>query len=237
MISVILSHVEGAPSRPLANSPRQVYNSDMAGFFQARRFRRAIRGRQYDTVRLMLMDGANPNADVGGVSHLIASIGQNDQLCVRHLLHHGADPNSILDYESRVTPLLHACRVADATIIRMLIDARADVNSQSTEGVSPLMNVAQREPPLDEQIMISQLLIERGADVNALTVHSLGAIHMAAARGQERLVRFLLESGAVLRRDLLNRDPIEISEANGYTEIAQMLREAVAREESPSWNS
>ena len=47
-------------------------------------------------------------------------------------------------------------------------------------------------------IEVIKLLMERGADLNAFNTNGQTALHRAAQRGADQLVRFLAENGAKL---------------------------------------
>lgn len=117
------------------------------------------------------------------------------------------------------TPLLYAVLAGDGETVRVLLDAGADVNDASPDGVSALMLALTKR---HEELAL--LLLDRGADPNydrrdaartnhagaggtrgpatvaaaAETVDFAGytALHVAAATGQRRALRALLAAGA-----------------------------------------
>ena len=117
------------------------------------------------------------------------------------------------------TPLLYAVLAGDGETVRVLLDAGADVNDASPDGVSALMLALTKR---HEDLAL--LLLDRGADPNydrrdaartarartggtrgpatvaaaAETVDFAGytALHVAAATGQHRALRALLAAGA-----------------------------------------
>ena len=117
------------------------------------------------------------------------------------------------------TPLLYAVLAGDGETVRVLLDAGADVNDASPDGVSALMLALTKR---HEELAL--LLLDRGADPNydrrdaartararaggtrgpatvaaaAETVDFAGytALHVAAATGQHRALRALLAAGA-----------------------------------------
>ena len=117
------------------------------------------------------------------------------------------------------TPLLYAVLAGDGETLRVLLDAGADVNDASPDGVSALMLALTKR---HEELAL--LLLDRGADPNydrrdaartararaggtrgpatvaaaAETVDFAGytALHVAAATGQHRALRALLAAGA-----------------------------------------
>ena len=74
----------------------------------------------------------------------------------------------------------------------------------------------------------SQLLIQRGSDINAVSQAGASALHEAALSGDRSLVAMLRSSGA--RTDLRNRQgatPADIASSKGYRDVVQVLREPV----------
>lgn len=62
---------------------------------------------------------------------LFGGVKNQDYDTIRLALEKGADPNS---YHHGITPLMRACMVDDAVIIRMLIDAGADPSVKDKHG-------------------------------------------------------------------------------------------------------
>ena len=143
---------------------------------------------------------------------------------VRTLLEHGANPNartkeyppqrrwitrlgslSWVDFTGQ-TPFLRAALAGDVEVMRLLLEHHADPNIATFNGTTPLMaaagvnwTVAQTydEGPkaLLEAVKLAQSL---GNDVNATNDMGLQAIHGAANRGSDDIIRFLVEKGAKL---------------------------------------
>ncbi|HVY83081.1 MAG TPA: ankyrin repeat domain-containing protein [Steroidobacteraceae bacterium] len=143
---------------------------------------------------------------------------------IKTLLAHGADPNartkeyppqrrwitrlgslSWVDFTGQ-TPFLRAALAGDVKTMRLLLEYHADPNIATFNGTTPLMaaagvnwTVAQTydEGPqaLLEAVKLAQSL---GNDVNATNDMGLAAIHGAANRGSDDIIRFLVEKGAKL---------------------------------------
>jgi uncharacterized protein len=76
----------------------------------------------------------------------------------------------------------------------------------------------------------AQLLLERGADVNAFADNELGVhpLNSVAAAGRADVARVLLEHGADPdARTRSGHSPLDAAEANGDTELAELLRRAL----------
>jgi len=80
-------------------------------------------------------------------------------------------------------------------MVRLLLDAALDINEESTDSPTALMEAAAAG-----HIDVLKLLISRGADVNAMTdsFFEQPAIFKAAEGGHFEAVRLLLEAGSDL---------------------------------------
>ena len=79
-------------------------------------------------------------------------------------------------------------------------------------------------PVVGDQMALLQLLIERGADVNAGTGHNT-ALHAAAGYGRPEMVRYLLDQGAeFMATDYEGRTPLDVAEDTGHQGIIDMLQ-------------
>jgi uncharacterized protein len=104
------------------------------------------------------------------------------------------------------TPFIRAALAGDVEVMRLLLEHHADPNIKTSNGTSALMaaagvnwTVAQTydEGPakLLEAVKLAQSL---GNDVNAVNAMGLTALHGAANRGSDDIIRFLAEHGARL---------------------------------------
>jgi ankyrin repeat protein len=150
-----------------------------------------------DVVQLLLEKGANPNARLKR-----PAIGR----------HH--TPTADASLGEGTTPLLRATKSNDLPLMKMLLE----------HGASPLLTLKDRTTalmiaagggnvvgayanaiPVTEETSIEamRLCIERGVDLNAFNTNGQTALHLAAQRGAEKVVRFLAENGAKI--DMKNK--------------------------------
>jgi ankyrin repeat protein len=95
-------------------------------------------------------------------------------------------------FRSSPTPLGCAVERGSVEIVKLLIDAEADVNAITRGSTTPLL-IAVYKGNFD----IVKLLLEHGAGVNKTVVpESANALQQAAYYGHEKIVKILLEYGA-----------------------------------------
>ena len=106
------------------------------------------------------------------------------------------------------TPLMHAAKVGDAKAVALLIQYKALLDLPTATGVTPVMAAAfmgQSANPSRgrwkteaDGVACLKLLLDAGANVNARTPQGQTALHVAAQRGFNDMVKFLAEHGADL---------------------------------------
>jgi hypothetical protein len=126
----------------------------------------------------------NPSAELllaarnGNVVGVIASLNQ------------GADVN--LQSESNgYTPLTWASSRGHTEVVRLLLEAGADVNVAANDGQTALMRAADYG-----HAETLRLLIDSGADVNAKSNNGITALRFATLKGHSRIVEMLENAGA-----------------------------------------
>jgi ankyrin repeat protein len=129
------------------------------------------------------------------------------------------------------TPLFRAAKAGDLTVMRLLLEKGADPAHVLKDGSTPLMAAAgigdkafmadpeKNDPTEDERLQAVQLCLDHGADVNAVETADAGgstALHIAAAKGSDRIVQLLIDHGAKLDiKDKQGRTALDV--ANGVT--------------------
>jgi ankyrin repeat protein len=119
------------------------------------------------------------------------------------------------------TPFLRAALSGDVALMRLLLDHGADPNLGTNDGATPLMAaaginwvVAQTYSRSDnEYLEAARLCLDRGADVNAVNSQGFTAMHGAANRGFDAMIKLLAERGAKLDvKDKQGRTPMTFAE-------------------------
>ena len=174
----------------------------------------------------LLEQGAGPNAAEAGYSALHAATLRGDETLAAALLARGADPNApvkrgspgrrnspdyVLEHDVvGATAFWLAAHFAEPGVMRALADNGADPQVAMEDGTTPLMAAAaarrRREPGLaanraeDERLVLesARAAIDAGVDVNAADAAGNTALHTAASRRLDTVVRLLADSGADL---------------------------------------
>jgi ankyrin repeat protein len=114
------------------------------------------------------------------------------------------------------TPFMRAARKCDVEMMRILLDAKADVTLAQKSGNTPIMLCAgavsggntednPERVSADEALAAIRVALDAGVDVNAQNATGDSALHTAATSGggQPALIRLLVERGA--RLDVKNK--------------------------------
>jgi uncharacterized protein len=152
----------------------------------------ADRAGELELIKLLLAKGANPDARV------------REYVPTRMWLMQGGSL-SWVDFTGQ-TPFLRAALSGDVTTMRLLLDYKANPNIATFGGTTPLMAAAgvnwvyfqTFDEGQDKLLEAVKLCVSLGQDVNAANSMGIRAIHGAANRGSDAIVRYLVEQGARL---------------------------------------
>jgi ankyrin repeat protein len=119
------------------------------------------------------------------------------------------------------TPFIRAALAGDVTVMKMLLARGADPKISTFGGTTALMAAAGVNWVVDQTadegqkalLEAVQLCFDLGLDVNAINSMGLTALHGAANRGSDEIIRFLVSKGArVDVKDKEGRTPLTWSE-------------------------
>lgn len=155
---------------------------------------------------------------------------------VRHMVAQGADPNARMTKKAGIgntsintlgaTPFFLAARSADVELMRTLVELGADPDLRNADNSTPLMaatGLGTRSPGEDsgreEEVLAAvHLLLELGADINAVDDQGETAMHGATYKNLPRVVALLAARGADIeiwnRKNKFGWTPLLIAE--GY---------------------
>jgi len=155
-----------------------------------------------------------------------AVTGKLDELgFVNYLLSHGADPNGPMTVRippraaqsaavipHGYTPFLRAARSGDVETMKLLVAHGADPNKAADDHNTPIIVAGAgmgarfaggEDKPESDFLDCMKLLVENGANVNAVNDRGDTALHGAAGRGADTLIQFLADHGA--KMDIKNK--------------------------------
>jgi len=164
------------------------------------------------TRRPPIQHGLPPPVQTGNVTSLELA---------QKLLDYGADPNVRQTREpsdgarnilNRIgsTPFLQAAKLTDLPLMKLLLDYGADASIPTQEGATPLMaaagvgiwQVGENPGTNEEAFEAVKICYAWGNDVNGVDANGDTALHGAAHRGANDIVKFLIEKGAKI--DVVN---------------------------------
>jgi uncharacterized protein len=161
-----------------------------------------------ELIQVLLDRGADPNARTKEVPPV-----RNDFLRITASL-------SWVDFTGQ-TPFITAALAGDVTVMKLLLKHGADPNIATFAGTTALMAAAgvnwqfdqtydEGQPALLEAV---KLCVELGLDVNAVNSMGLTAIHGAANRGSDDIIKYLSSLGAKVDvKDKEGRTPLTWAE-------------------------
>jgi len=187
-----------------------------------------------ELIKLLLKRGARIDAkDTDGYTPLALAAARNKVRAVRLLVAAGAGLETAIP--GGYTPLFIAVAQGKLAAAQALIGlgARCDV-LQGPQHLTLLMAIATQRPPERriiqvmqkvEPIEIAQELIKHGADANAVTIHGVSALMIAAAHDNAPVIGVLMSAGA--RADIRSDEgqtALEIAQQNGNDSAVRILQ-------------
>jgi len=119
------------------------------------------------------------------------------------------------------TPLSLAAFFNQTEIAKLLVKNGANPNLSAT---NPSKVNALHSAIAKENYELCEILLAKGADVNAVQVQNVTALHSAVHRGNLELTKLLIENGASMSLKMDNGDTaIIIAEREGHKSIAEYI--------------
>jgi uncharacterized protein len=194
MLAVENGHFELARALLVAGADPNAHPAGVTALHLITSVRKPIRG-----------DGNPPPRGSGALTSLD---------CVRDLVAHGANVNVRVEHGTSElgrftttgsTPFLMAARASDVPLMKLLLELGADPAVPNADNCSPLLAAAgvgalgdgdEAAGTEDEANEAVNLLLDRGADVNAVDDNGETAMHGAAYQSRPGLVQLLVKRGA-----------------------------------------
>lgn len=120
------------------------------------------------------------------------------------------------------TPLGLASYFGHPKIVKSLLQKKADPNlaAKNSFKVAPLHSAC-----ATSNVEVAKILLDAGADVNAVQASNVTPLHSAAHNGASELVKLLLEHGANRTSETDDGKTSEkMAEENNFPETAQLIR-------------
>ena len=151
----------------------------------------AIVTRDGSAVKAHLDAGTDVNvADANGITPLIAAVTSGQRDLVQLLLSAGADINARGPEER--TALIYAIQAEQPEMALFLLEQEGvDLKARESHGSTPLV-----EAVAYNQLKVAEVLLEKGADINAQGPVGRTALHVVGPQLDIDLFRWLLERGA-----------------------------------------
>lgn len=193
----------------------------------------AVCGQDLEVVKLLLANGANPNAEsfsiLSNLAHktkpgyfntvLHEAVEKGSLPIAEALLAAGADPNRT-DHEGK-TPMAIAQEKGFTELVALL-QGRTTVQSAQASNVQPSDDVWRAAS--EGRLADLQQLVASGASVNAADAEKATPLHKAAAVGQMPAVKWLLEHGASLNAKMRDRStPLLLAASAGQIAVVKYL--------------
>ena len=140
---------------------------------------------------LLLDAGADPNTFDNYGDGALTHAAENDRnSCVHLLLEANAEFTPVVPAGKKlIDALIHTTRYATKlSTLKQLLDSGADVNASTTEGWTPLYNVARLD-----KVDFARLLLDYGADINATSTCGQTILTTAITYNSHNVLRLLLE--------------------------------------------
>ncbi|KAL8990733.1 MAG: hypothetical protein Q9169_008049 [Polycauliona sp. 2 TL-2023] len=191
----------------------------------------ALKNRSTAMLQVFLDHGWNINKTLGPCMAPALSRVLNDEELVHWLLTHGADPNYAK--QSWPSPLEAAAFKASLEVIKMFVDHGGRVYPSNALP-------AAAHTFLPDRTDVLAYFLDNGAPINMIeyefdddTRKMFGmkaygtALHQASKRGNEQLVRFLLERGATTNlKDTVGKTAMQYAQQNDHRGVVSLLEQA-----------
>lgn len=122
-------------------------------------------------------------------------------------------------------PALHeAAGNGHSSIVSLLLESGESPNSRLKYGFVPLHYAACSYPPDKKAVSVAKVLVEAGAKLDVKGYSDCMPLHLAAKKGNNRLVEYLISQGATVDvKDFFSTTPLHLAAANTRCQIMAIL--------------
>jgi ankyrin repeat protein len=178
----------------------------------------------------------NAGADVNlkstdGFTPLYAAVQNKHKPVVEYLLSKGARIDEKIGQKG-VTALYQACFIGSLDVVKVLVDAGADVNLKSTEEYTPLFIAIQ-----NNHKSVIEYILSKGARVNETNgqYHDT-PLHKACESGSLEVVKILVNAGADINAvNKQDKIPIDFAVEKNHQPVVDYLESLQPSQASPQW--
>lgn len=190
----------------------------------------ALKNNDAEMVDLLLQAYKEAKVDINtkdknGYTVLHQAVTSDDKILVRILQTEGIDVD--VENADKNRPLHYFCQKFKSPNcsepFQLFIEKGCNVNAQNNNGETPLHKAIFNN---SVRLLMVDLLLKNGADVNLLTSIGEGALHYAVHLGRDDLVSVLLRAGAdvTIAGSKTKKTPYQLALDEGHKEMAARIR-------------
>ncbi|CAK9076430.1 unnamed protein product [Durusdinium trenchii] len=171
--------------------------------------------------------------DLMSILDFILACCKGDAVQVEEFLQKPIDPNSRDPHKEVAAPLWAAADSGSLEVVRLLLEARADMESTVQEGSTALQAASGKE-----HLEVVRELLQAGANKNAAALNGFTALKLASSKGYVEVVQELLKAGA--ETESLGRNDktaLHLASLKGHLEVVQELLASRADTNATAGNS
>lgn len=176
------------------------------------------------SVKILIENGADVNGlTKKGLTPIIVGSMANATESVRILIKNGADVNWKSAVVGNQQPIRFASKKGTIELIKMLLDAGADMESNAKDGVTPLLAAVYAN-----NYSLAKFYFEQGAKVNILARDGECIIHEAIKTKNPEMVKLALQYDCPLNfNDGRGFNTQQIANATGNKKIMNLIKNAL----------